>query len=303
MGYLNYLPKFDYTLAGVRTTVADIFRRVAFTQKSRSNPQNYSEHVSEGVETLDQLARNFLNNDEYYWQIAMINNYVSEDEAPDSYREYSSTVNALQGGTSLFFEGFFPSKPYVGDVAYSVTDGDTVNFNSGGVISEYDSLLRKISMEYVFGIGFGDAGTTAAIYGYDDSGSFVEKGKKKIKIKSAISDSAAYFYDSNNRETSPYLIPDGEGGTFTDPLSATPESGTILHSYITGSLPTGFFVKTELQDYRESDLRRRNIKVPPREIADFVSRDAQILLKDGVRGQTTTIQGLTRTGSTTRDLI
>lgn len=158
-------------------------------------------------------------------------------------------------------------------------------------------------MEYVFGDGFGDAGKTAAIYGYDDSGSFVEKGKKKIKIKSAISDSAAYFYDSNNRETSPYLIPDGEGGTFTDPLSATPESGTILHSYITGSLPTGFFVKTELQDYRESDLRRRNIKVPPREIADFVSRDAQILLKDGVRGQTTTIQGLTRTGSTTRDLI
>lgn len=303
MGYLNYLPKFDYTLSGIRTQVADIFRRVAFTQESRSNPQNFSEYVSEGIETLDKLAGSFLRNDEYYWQIAMMNNYVSEDEVPDSYREYSSNINALQNGTSLFFEEFFPSSPYVGDVAYSIIDGDTIDFTSGGVVSEYDSLLRKVSMEYVFGSGFAGA-AAAALYGYDNAGNFVEKGKKQIKLNTTIANGIAYFYDTNNRETSPYLIPDGDGGTFSDPLATTPETNSLLYLYIEGSsLPTGFFAKTELQNYRDEDLRKRNIKIPPREIADFVARDAQVLLKDGIRGETTVIQGLTRTGSTTRDLI
>ena len=82
MGYLNYLPKFKYTLAKITTNVSDVFRRVAFTQKSRKNPQNYSEYTSQGIETPNNLAGSKLNNQNYYWQILMMNNIVSEEEYP-----------------------------------------------------------------------------------------------------------------------------------------------------------------------------------------------------------------------------
>ena len=301
MGYLNYLPKFEYTLASLKGTVADIFRRVSFTQESRSNPQNYSEYLTEGIESPDRLSEQKLDNPEYYWQILMMNNFISEDDFPDSYREYSSHVNTLKGGTSLLFEEFFPVTPLVGDVCYEVESGGTVNFDNGGVVSEYDALLRKISMEYVFGNGFGTTG--AALYGYDDSGNFVEKGKKEIKKNVTIADSVSYFYDTNNRETSPYLFPDGDGGTFSDPLATTPAENSLLYNYLNDISTSGFFVRSELQDYQDEQLEKRNIKIPPRSIADSVATEAQRLLREGTQGETTSLVGIRRVGSTRTDLI
>lgn len=306
MGYLNYLPKFEYTLASLKGTVTDIFRRIAFTQKSRSNPQNYNEKVIESIYSPDRIAADELLNAEYYWQVLMINNIVSEEEFPESYREYTNTVNDMSNGTALSFQNFFGSDPKIGDVMYSITAGNTIDFDSGGVVSEYDEILRKISMNYVFGDGFSGDGASAALYGYSDQGNFEEKGKLQFQRKTSIGNSVAYFYDSNNRETSPYLEPEGlSGGTFTDPLSATPESGTLLATYLAGSsLPTGFFLRTELQNFTEENMERRNLKIPPREIADKVALDAERLLRDGNRAETRTSSGaVQRVGATTTSTV
>lgn len=302
MGYLNYLPKFEYTLGKFRGVVSDIFRRVAFTQKSRQNPQNYNEKIIESVYSPDRLASDELLNSEYYWQILMMNNIISENEFPESYEEYTQEVNDLKNGTSLSFERFFGSDPKIGDVMYSITAGNTVDFNSGGVVSKYDSILRKVDMKYVFGDGFSGAGASAALYGNDDSGNFTEKGKLEFQRKTTTADSVSYFFDSNNRETSPYLYPSGlEGGTFTDPLAITPENGSLLSTYLSGSnLPTGFFFRTELQDFSDENMQKRNIKIPSREIADKIATEAERLLREGIRSETNTITGLVqRVGATT----
>lgn len=302
MGYLNYLPKFEYTIGKLKGTVTDIFRRVAFTQDTRSNPENYNEKVVQDIFEPDNLSLRELNNSEYYWQILMINNIVSEDEFPELYQEYSRTVNGKKNGESLSFERFFGSEPKIGDVMYSITAGNTVGFESGGVVSKYDSELRKIEMNYIFGNGFGEAGASAALYGENDAGTFIQKDKVQFQQKTTIADSVSYFFDSNGREVNPYLYPSGlEGGTFTDPLAVTPENGSLLSTYLSGTnLPSGYFFRTELQDFSDKNLEKRNLKIPPRDVADRIAAEAERLLREGVRSETGTISGLVqRVGSTT----
>ena len=302
MGYLSYLPKIEYTLGKLTGTVSDLFRRVAFTQESRNDPANYNEKTIESIYSPDRLASDELVNSEYYWQILMINNIVSEDEYPESYKKYSDDIHNLKNGTSLLFQNFFGSDPKIGDVLYSITAGNTVDFNSGGVVSDYNSLLRKISMNYVFGDGFSGAGVSAALYGNNDSGDFSEKGKLKFDIKSPIADSPSYFFDANGVEVSPYLEPEGlEGGTFTDPLAVTPENGSLLSTFLAGSnLPTGFFYRSELQDFSDENLEKRNIKIPPRDIADRIANETERLMRDGIRSEVGIVTGIVqRVGSTT----
>lgn len=308
MGYLSYLPKFTYTLAKLSGTVSDIFRRVAFTQKSRNDPKNYSEYLSEGILTPDRLSNLKLNNPNYYWQILMINNIVNEKEFADSYRDYTTTIDSLINGQGLFFDKFFGSSIRSGDVAYLCLEGNTADFTQGGVISEYDLSLRKISMKHMVGGGFPVPadGVTAAIYGYDDGGSFILKGNQTIIKSSELSNCPVYFYDGNDRETSPYLAPSGmAGGTFTDPLSITVGNDTLLKNYMDGtSLPAGFFFRSEIQDYRNDQLELRNLKIPPIALADQIDQEAQRLITQGIQKEIGTVSStLTRLGSSTTTTI
>lgn len=293
MGYLDYLPKFTYTLKNLSGTVSDIFRRVAFTQKTRENPANYNTKVVEGVFRPEQVAKNELLSSEYYWQIMLMNNIVSKDEYPDSQRAYSNKIREMEGGTSLSFAQFFGSTPRNGDVMYSITAGNTVDFESGGVVSNYNSELRKIDMNYVFGDGFSGDGASAALYGLDDGGDFIEKGKLQFKRKLSIAGSVSYFYDANERETTPYYIPPAgtnTGGTFTSPLDTTPATGTLLDLFLNDTaLPTGYFIRTEIQNYREDDLRKRNLKIPPQITTDLVDRETRRLLKEGQTEEISTV--------------
>lgn len=287
MGYLNYLPKFRYTLAKITTNVSDLFRRVAFTQKSRKNPQNYYQYTSEGIESPNNLAGSKLNNQNYYWQILMMNNMVSEEEYPQDYNVYSKTVNTMKNGTSLSFYDFFGTTPKVGDLVFPAsTGGNTLDFASGGVISNYDPILRKIDMDYVFGEGFGGAGKTAAVYGFNDNKKLIKKDIKQITLQSTVDNSVSYFYDTNDRETSPYFTPTGfTGGSFSNPLAVTPGEGTLLQVYMSGGvLPNGYFYRSELQDYTDEQMAKRKIKIPPEQIADQLDTNAEILLREGLRG-------------------
>jgi hypothetical protein len=308
MGYLSYLPKFTYTLAKLSGTVSDIFRRVAFTQKSRNDPKNYSEYLSEGILTPDRLSNLKLNNPDYYWQILMMNNIVNENEFADSYRDYTTTVNSLINGQGLFFDEFFGSNIRPGDIAYVCLEGNTVDFTQGGVISKYDLSLRKISMKHMVGGGFPVpvGGATAAIYGYDDGGSFILKGNQTIIRSSELSNCPVYFYDANDRETSPYLFPSGmAGGTFADPLGITVGNNTLLKNYMDGtSLPTGFFFRSEIQDYRNDQLKLRNLKIPPIALADQIDQEAHRLITKGIQKEIGTVSStLTRLGSSTTTTI
>ena len=231
-----------------------------------------------------------------------MNNIISEDEFPEIYDEYSRKINDSKNGKALSFERFFGSNPKIGDIMYSITAGNTVGFEDGGVVSKYDPELRKIEMKFIFGDGFSGAGASAALYGENDAGTFIQKGKLQFQQKSTISDSVSYFFDSNGREVNPYLYPSGlEGGTFTDPLAVTPENGSLLSTYLTGTnLPSGFFIKTELQDYSDENLEKRILKIPPREVADRIAAEAERLLREGVRSETGTVSGFVqRVGSTT----
>ena len=308
MGYLNYLPKFKYTLAKLTGNVSDIFRRVAFTQKSRSNPQNYSEFVSEGVKTPDQLSSEKLNNPNYYWQILMMNNIISENDFPVNYDEYSRKVNSLKDGTSLLFYEFFGSTPKAGDLVFAAsTGGNTIDFASGGIISKYDSVLRKINMEYVFGDGFGEAGTTAAVFGVNENNELSQRGIKKIQLKTTIDNSVSYFFDDNDRETSPYFIPTGfTGGSFSNPLAVTPGEGSLLQTYMNGSpLPTGYFYRSELQDYNSEQLEKRNINIPSIQLGDQIEQEAERLLREGVQEEVSTVRssGITRVGASSTGTV
>ena len=300
MGYLNYLPKFKYSLAKLTGNVSDIFRRVAFTQKSRNNPQNYSTFTTEGIASPDRISDSELRSSEYYWQILMMNNIVSEDEFPDTYREYSKTTDELQNGKALYFYEFFGSKPKAGNIVFAATLGNTLDFSSGGIIDTYDSITRKLNMKYIFGNGF-EGAATAGIYGGYGSGEIVEIGKQEIIRQESMADSVAYFYDQNDRETSPYLIPKGlTGGTFENPLGVTPGADTLLSEYMQGKpLPSGFYYKSELQNYRDIDLEKRNIKLPPQELADTIDQDTERLVREGNQKYTSDVSGLSRVGAST----
>tara|TARA_Y100000385_G_scaffold289400_2_gene358716 strand:- start:1460 stop:2422 length:963 start_codon:yes stop_codon:yes gene_type:complete len=300
MGYLNYLPKFKYSLAKLTGNVSDIFRRVAFTQKSRNNPQNYSTFTTEGILSPDRISDSELRSSEYYWQVLMMNNIVGESEFPDTYREYSKNITELQNGTSLYFYEFFGSEPKTGHVVFAATLGNTLDFNSGGIIDSYDSVTRKINMRYIFGEGFEGAATAGVYSGYG-SGQATEIGKQKIIKQDILADSVSYFYDQNDRETSPYLIPEGlTGGTFANPLGITPANGTLLSEYMQGNpLVTGFYYRSEIQDYRSTQLDKRTIKLPPQELADNIDRDTERLLREGNQKDSSDISGLSRIGAST----
>ena len=49
--------------------------------------------------------------------------------------------------------------------------------------------MLTIEMKYLFGDGFSGPGASAALYGENDSGTFVQKGKLQFQQKSTIADS------------------------------------------------------------------------------------------------------------------
>ena len=55
------------------------------------------------------------------------------------------------------------------------------------------------------------------------------------------------------------------------------------------ALPTGYFIRTEIQNYREDDLRKRNLKIPPQITTDLVDRETRRLLKEGQTEEISTV--------------
>ena len=299
MGYLDFLPRFKYTFGTRSIEMSDIFRRIAYSQDTRSNPSNYAEFTMENIDTPDRLASDILNSSNYYWQVLMMNNIISPSELPDDYKVYSTTVNDLENGKSFMFEEFFSFTPSSGDVVFYITEGDTSDTAEGGIIYKYDSNLRKIELKYTF-LTAEVAGATVAIYGFNDTEEFVEKGRQKIKKESSLSSSVSYFTDGN-RVSSPYFKPSGTtGGTMGNPEGITPGSETLLANYLDGtSLSLGYYVRTILQDYHDKDIEKRNIKTPPLDMAFVTNKNAELLLRNGHQGEEVTETGIVVLGAST----
>jgi len=306
MGYLNYLPKFNYTLGGVVARVSDLFRRVSFTQKTLNESKNWKEYFSNQYGKPDQIAESQLGEFNYYWQILMANNITDESGFPDNLIQYKNHIQYLENGKSLFFESFFGTEPRVGDVVYLVdAGGSEPDTDSGGIVYDYDKLLRKIDVSDTFGTAFSQ-GVTAALYGNNDAGEFVEKGRLLIKKFVSIAGSVDYFVDNNGRIASPYLIPDvsGVGGTYTDPVGITLQDGSLLHEYvIDGTLPANFGFVTELQSYEKEQNKKKQLKLPNIGLTDKISAETKSLLSDGIQGQRVSISGIFSVGSTNTDTI
>ena len=88
------------------------------------------------------------------------------------------------------------------------------------------------------------------------------------------------------------------------PDGVTPGSETLLANYINGSsLPAGYNIRTVLQEYHDNDIEKRNIKLPPADMAFITNKNAEFLLRNGYQGQEISESGLESLGASTISTI
>ena len=179
------MPRITYPFPNFPTLeMLDIFRRVAFTQKTLNNAENWTKHTVVEGQKPEDLSLQFYGDSRYWWVILLSNNIIDyRNEWPKTSREIANIFDNFLKGRSLYVFEDLPIKQ--GDVVVrrdvTAEDGDgnhtsSLDMDSYGVVDNYDRLLHKIDVKktkgtissgdeiYIFRKGFTAQGSSGAYH-------------------------------------------------------------------------------------------------------------------------------------------
>lgn len=299
MTYLKYLPKMNYTLGNRNIEVSDIFRRVAFSQETRENPQNWKTINANSTQTVDGVALEQYNDPSAYWQIMMMNNICTRSEAPPSYIEVQKTQEAYDQKMSFYL-------PNVNSENRPVTGDYFALFDPSSQIIQYQQVERYDSVNRVVFC------TNRNIYNWSSSTSVLharktQNGSAPVRTvnvhKVGSFGNGLYGFYTRDGDISPYYVP--SSNTFISPTTEDiTNTNCLLDLFIRNeSLTEGYFAKTVSQQYNETITEKRNLKVPPVDFVSDITSNTEELLKNGNVGGEKTIRGIVFAGSTNTETI
>jgi|1_EtaG_2_1085319.scaffolds.fasta_scaffold00873_15 hypothetical protein len=163
--YFRSLPKFEYNFpkgstGSISSEMADIFRRVTFTKKTKDDLRNFIEYVIGDGETPDDVAFKIYGDAKWFWLVLLSNNIIDvENEWPQSQnkiqRKFSDT--GFYKGHSIFVEEFRDFQK--GDVvakaetctmdpsSIECLEGVTASIVNYAIVDFYDKELSKINVK------------------------------------------------------------------------------------------------------------------------------------------------------------
>jgi hypothetical protein len=299
MTYLKHLPKMQYTLGNRNIEVSDIFRRIAFTQGTRENPQNWKITVADSTQTVDNIAYQEYGDPYAYWQIMMMNNICSRSEAPNTYIEVAKTQEAYDKQMSFVLPDVSSdNKPKRGDYFVFFSGSGIVSYQ---IVDKYDSITRTVfcSRPNIFPW---DETTSLLHVRKIGGGSYPVRTLTGIRRVGSYGKGIYEFY-TNDGEISPYYIPSTD--TFIDPNTENINNTNCLLDLILReqTLPTGYYYNTVSTKYNENITKRRTLKIPPAILVDDLSQQTEDLLKNGHAGESRSITGVVFIGSTNTEVI
>lgn len=300
MSYLEYLPQFNYRFGTKDVQMSDIFRRVAFTQKTRESPENWKSYVMNGTETFDALANKEYNDPTQYWQIMMMNNIVTRSDGPINYISVEKAQQKFDLELSITSLRYLDIQPDPGDFVIYINPN--ASLTDWALVESYDPVNRTIFSRAHN--GFFSTSNPGSLYHFrknqgTQSFEFVQPIIPSLIKK--YGNGPSYFY-TNEGKISPYYVP--STNTFIDPDTANINStNCLLELYIDGSLPTGYFMRSVSQEYMDGVIEKRNVKIPPKSTVLDVQRGVEELLLNGNMEDVIDIEGLVFVGTANTETV
>ena len=156
MSYFKKLPKTEYTFnyttedgisKSIDLQMSDIFRKVAFTKKSKNDPDNYENFIVTMGEKPEDLAHKFYGDANLWWIILLFNDVI------DPFNGWIYTPSEINDK----FDNFYKGSSYFFMEQVDAAQGDLlikrdtkqeggVDINSYGIISEYDAMTHRVDI-------------------------------------------------------------------------------------------------------------------------------------------------------------
>ena len=177
--YFDKLPKITYNFLGSGDIeVADIFRRVNFTQKTLEDPNNFEKYTLIEGERPEDIAHKIYGDENLWWVIMITNNIVNyANDWSKTQRELSNLFDKFLNGRSFhLFEDLDIKKDDV--VVRRDVEGGTasLDMDNYGVVDSHDRLLHKTDVKkikgtisdgdevYIFRRGYTASGPSGSYY-------------------------------------------------------------------------------------------------------------------------------------------
>lgn len=284
--YFNKFPKINYTFSNGKTLeVADVFRKVSFTQESLNNSSLFFE-IANGVGIKPETLSNYYyNNPEFSWVIFLANQTVNPSfDWPLEHSLFLNSLNIKYTGTSHYIAGL--PELQEGDVAVQATFNQSTNELVSIDLKKY-GLITEWNKEFRYFVGvlpdepIGKS-TYCIFLRKNSQGNFVPlRDSNNNIIKQYIYKTDLYietprYFKSGDLIISPYRIVDGSNRLTEYTANPTSTSiaiptistdvSTIYNSIIfkymtTGLIPLGVDKSTNFQEELANQNLLYNIKM------------------------------------------
>ena len=168
--YFEKMESINYSFPGLPDLeVADIFRRVKFTDKTLEETQNFIEVLVPEGSRPDDIARTYYGSSRYWWLVLFSNSMFDvQSEWPKSSGQIKSMfANFLNGDSYFVLEDLDISE---GDIVVKRDVGKTggIDKDHFGVVDSYDRILHRINVKRK--VGTISASDEICAFGRDDQG-------------------------------------------------------------------------------------------------------------------------------------
>jgi len=283
--YFNKFPKINYNFQnGKNIEVADIFRKVSFSQSFRNKDSAFLKTLISQGEKPERIANAIYLTPEYSWMLFLANNIVNpHTDWPTEYSKLLEITKAKYNGYSYFITNL--PKLLEGDIAvYCNSVGEEWDFSKYTIIDKWDTRFRYFrglgglgnisALDYVRFFRIGSNGVPALV-----PNTSVSRIIKKVEYYNTLTD----FY-TNTSIVNPYTIVNGSDqltGNYASPISTivTPDDTyalistigeTVLFNYINGN-PYGASITTILDQVLKENNKHQNVNILKPEFSNIVS--------------------------------
>lgn len=275
MKYFSFFPTLKYSFHGDKVrTVMNIFSRPDITIKDNSGYNvTGNKYVMEDAKSPDAVSREVYNTPDLFWSILATNNIIDiYKQWPISSYEYKKEL--LETGGNYTFYIIYNMDIKKNDIVVKASGTSSLFDNKNfGVVLEFDKFLRSFDVLMISGnINKNDSyyilrpnGINYTIVQPNESITTQILKKKTSKLDGAVK-FAKLDDNSKQRVTiSPYYsITTGEQiSEQSFDLSSGNAANTVLHRYMSDSLPINFFPITYMNVKDQEWLLNKTINVIP----------------------------------------
>jgi hypothetical protein len=219
--YFETFPTINYSFNEKIYQLSDIFKRVAFSQKSLDNKFLFNEYYMVDGETLESVSNKIYGDSTLSWILMLANNITTQFDIPQRSEKLENYLNNKYPGKILFFSQYL-SNIQAGDfiAQVTVTSGEITSTSTTNyaVIKEYNPVFRYIIVNSIYGtlsspttVGFyRKVNSTYQNITFDvvevENGDIETRGYANILKVSNEKDTPIDFLSSTGNYLSPYSI-------------------------------------------------------------------------------------------------